>query len=273
MMISTNVNFVFNGEMYCQVDGLAMGSPLSGSFADIFVGFHEQHILHRIKPKMYVRYADDVYIISNDESESVALFEELNHMHPNLLFLQDNGDTFLDVRVVQTGNQLLTRIHRKKTFTGLYTHFSSFCPKRYKMNLVRTLFYRVRRICSQQFLSEEEAILEEILIKNGYPLWFIRKFSTETSRPITVEKKQVYLRLPYYGQKSTQVSRTIARAVEKCYYHIRLCIIYKTTQLSANAPKDVIPLSYRNNIVYQYLCGCGASYIGKCARTLKLRIK
>ena len=37
-----NCHFIFNGRLYQQVDGVAMGSPLGPLFANIFMSFHEQ---------------------------------------------------------------------------------------------------------------------------------------------------------------------------------------------------------------------------------------
>ena len=41
-----------------------------------------------------------------------------------------------------------TSIYRKKTFTVLYTKRDSFTPRKYKINLIRTLTCRCLRICS-----------------------------------------------------------------------------------------------------------------------------
>ena len=41
-MATVNVQFSFNNDMYMQVDGVAMGSPLGPILANIFVGYHEQ---------------------------------------------------------------------------------------------------------------------------------------------------------------------------------------------------------------------------------------
>ncbi|XP_046860954.1 uncharacterized protein LOC124454192 [Xenia sp. Carnegie-2017] len=37
-----NCHFIFNGKMYQQIDGVAMGSPLGPLFADILMSFHEK---------------------------------------------------------------------------------------------------------------------------------------------------------------------------------------------------------------------------------------
>ena len=271
--LACDVKFVFNGMTYQQHDGLAMGSPMSGSFASIFVGHCEERLFQNIQPKMYVRYADDVYIISNNQHSSEELFRSLNSMHRNLTFTRDSGESFLDVCIVRSDDRLLTRVYRKASFTGLYTQYTAFSPKRYKINLIYSLFDRVRKICSPQFVSEEESYLEEILIRNGYPLWFIRRYSTAIDKTITVEKKQIFVRLPYYGPQCAHTYNNIAKSVESTYYHLKVSVAFTTRRLCPNAPKDSTPLPYQHNLVYKFLCGCGAAYVAKCSRPLRVRVK
>ena len=40
-LATCNNAFTFNGKLYNQVDGVAMGSPLGPVFADVFMGFNE----------------------------------------------------------------------------------------------------------------------------------------------------------------------------------------------------------------------------------------
>ena len=47
----------------------------------------------------------------------------------------DNALPFLDVLVCQNNDGFSTSLYRKKTFTGLYTDFSSLAPTKYKTNL------------------------------------------------------------------------------------------------------------------------------------------
>ena len=38
----SQTNFLFNGNMYDQVDGIAMGSPLAPILVNILIGYHEK---------------------------------------------------------------------------------------------------------------------------------------------------------------------------------------------------------------------------------------
>ena len=67
-------------------------------------------------------------------------------------------------------NSFMTSVYRKKTFTGLYTKWDSFTPRKYKINLIRILTYRCFRICSStSLLHSAIQDLRKLLLQNGYP--------------------------------------------------------------------------------------------------------
>ncbi|XP_066984717.1 uncharacterized protein [Macrobrachium rosenbergii] len=59
--------FVFSGKSYKQIDGMAMGSPLGPTFANIFMCSLEDHILDNCPlayhPLFYRRYIDDTFLL------------------------------------------------------------------------------------------------------------------------------------------------------------------------------------------------------------------
>ena len=76
MNFATNgVEFSFNNIMYRQIDGVAMGSPLGPSLANIFVGFYERRLFQMVKlPNIYLRYVDDTFVLIEDEAHCYDCF-------------------------------------------------------------------------------------------------------------------------------------------------------------------------------------------------------
>ena len=78
LTIATKESFIlFNGAYYQQLDGVAMGSPLGPTLANIFLGYHEEKWLadcpSEFKPAYYRRYVDDIFILL-PSAECLPLF-------------------------------------------------------------------------------------------------------------------------------------------------------------------------------------------------------
>ena len=196
-------------------------------------------------------------------------------MHPSLAFTFEDGTHFLDVNLHRDGSSFKTSVYRKPTFTGLYINYNAFCPKQYKVNLVRSLYDRGRRICSPPLFDKEATFLRVILSRNGYPHWFIDKYSQPANKQSvpTVPKKPILFAVQYVGEASTRETIHIKKTVERAYPHLRVVPWFRTCRLAANAPKDPIPAAQRPLVVYNYRCACGASYVGRTERTLEQRMK
>ena len=111
--------------MHRQIDGVAMGSPLGPSLANIFVGYYEALLFKRVnKPLMYYRYVDDTFAVFTDEDECNEFFSHLNSFYPLLRFTFEEECNrtlpFLDVLVEKSDHEFVTSIYRKPTFTGQY---------------------------------------------------------------------------------------------------------------------------------------------------------
>ena len=146
----------------------------------------------------------------------------------------------MDVCIKRDHNTFSTTIHHKKTFTGLYTKWDSFTPRKYKVNLIRTLTYRCLRICSKSTLLQSAlSDLKNSLLQNGYPKGVINynvndllhKHKNKPSKPIlTVPKKDVTLVLPYLGLHSDAITRRLKSCVNKFYGFVNLRVVFQNTR-------------------------------------------
>ena len=99
-----NQLFQFNGSLYEQVDGVAMGSPL-GPLMDLLTCLNEAH------PSIQFT----MEIVSNDRLP------------------------FIGMEITKIDGSLETSVYRKKTNKGLLLHYPSHVDSRYKRSLLRTL--------------------------------------------------------------------------------------------------------------------------------------
>ena len=84
---------IFNNHLYEQTDGVAMGSPLGLSFANIFMCALEQNFLSNCpsnyKPIFYRRFIDDTFCIFQNRTQAECFLNYLNRQHPNIEFTQE----------------------------------------------------------------------------------------------------------------------------------------------------------------------------------------
>ena len=285
MLVATRgVEFSFNNQMYKQLDGVAMGSPLGPALANIFVGFHESRLFNNtIKPGVYFRYVDDTFVIFGSELECDRFHVNLNQLHPALNFTvekeQNNSLNFLDVSVEKGGTGFLTSIYRKPTFTGQYIRWNSFSPKARKINLIKTLVHRALMICSKTRLDSELGTIKQLLIDNGYPEDVLVSCIKEKLANISSEKQfgpekcPVYLKLPWIGNVSSKFENQISKAITSCSYAVKPRAVYNTRVMLPSAKKDSVPTTQKSCVVYEFSCRCEARYVGRTTQRLADRIK
>ena len=74
---TSDVEFSFDGIMYRQIDGVAMGSPLGPVLANIFMGHCEVRILEKCWPLLYDHFIDNTFAEFLSENESHGFFQRL----------------------------------------------------------------------------------------------------------------------------------------------------------------------------------------------------
>ena len=296
-MSTKETNFLFNGNVFDQIDGVAMGSPLAPILANIFMRHFEENALATftgMRPLFYRRYVDDCFIILKDSRDVNPFFNFLNSLHRNIKFTKEEEELdneffpFLDIKICRDGSKFLTKTYYKPTFTGVYTNWYSFTPRKYKINLVKCLFFRAWNICSNRTLFDEDSqFIIENLKKNQFPEKlldailrnFIEKMeSTENENPpVTVERKEMLLILPFHGSVlSNRLRKNLQSLFSKAYPQTVLKIIFRTTFRVTNLfmLKDKIPKRFKSHVVYRVECtDCGSEYVGKTKRHMETRFK
>ena len=279
-----NIQFQFNGSLYRQLDGVAMGSPLGPLLSDIFMSSLELGILRDAIDSFcfYRRYVDDIFIILDDQADLTPLLDIFNCAHHSIQFTaeleQDSSFNFLDVKLSKRPDGSLKRsVHRKSTWTGQYTNFHSFVPLRQKRTLVQTLAHRARRICSLDALDDELSLIARVLEENGYPERFVvRNMAVRRAHDVVLkaERKPIFLSLPFKGdQAADSLNRRLHKSLQRTFPAATLKSWFVTRPLLRMSLKDKLPVHGQNMVVYSFICSCTAEYVGRTTRQLKSRMK
>nr|VZI32915.1 unnamed protein product [Spirometra erinaceieuropaei] len=156
--------FTFNGQIYEQLQGTPMGSPISGYLAEAVMQELEARIFLSHKPKFWMRYVDDTFVILRRDAKD-NFKRELNSVFPQIQFTMEEEEDgvlpFLDVQVTrQEDGTLQTGVFRKATNTEKILHYNSNHLLSHKRSCVRTLFRRIETHCSTEAekLRERETL-------------------------------------------------------------------------------------------------------------------
>ena len=280
-LCTKEMHFSFNGQIFQQVDGVAMGNPLGPVLANIFMVELECQINPTLKDKMplWFRYVDDTFTFIKD-NEIQNVLNVLNSFHADIKFtheIEKNGCiSFLDVKITKMEDGSLVReIFRKATDTNIYLHWKSFSPDIWKIGTLKGLFRRAFIVCStEQGVEKELKHLKFVFTKiNKYPLKVIEKTLKELKEKMISEAQDTvgitervrenvtvevhpHIILPYKGKESHNLlqkfKKCISNVVSK---EVIPRFVYKGKKLGSFFPiKDKIDTKHESNLVYYYKC-------------------
>ena len=182
--------FQFQGSFYEQINGAAMGSPISPIVPNLFMVDFEVKAINTAKnpSKMWKRYVDDTCVILNSTTKE-EFFHHINSIDPRIQFTSedskpDGSIPFLDCLVMpQPDGSIKTTVFRKPIHTDMYLHWDSYHHLSAKYSAINTLRHRAKTVCStKQLLTEEEDHLYNASRRCKYPLWAWNK--------VTIKKKK-----------------------------------------------------------------------------------
>jgi hypothetical protein len=180
LVLTLNI-FTFDGKLFQQLLGVAMGTRSAPSIANIFMAFIEDQILQQapgvnfIYKKFWKRFIDDIFLIwTGTEQELITFLEFINTLHPTIKFtstydFQSRTVPFLDTSIKIERGTITSDLYRKPTHSAQYLLPSSTHPPHCTKNIPYSLAYRLLRICSDpETLKLRLEELREMLQQRGY---------------------------------------------------------------------------------------------------------
>jgi hypothetical protein len=275
--ICLNNYCVFDGKYYHQEKGTPMGSPISGLVAEAVLQNLEKQVFNTLKPKLWLRYVDDTFVIL--KKDSLSDFHNLiNSIFTDIQFTCEEAQNdclpFLDVLINRLPcGSLQTSVYRKDINADVILNYSSNHPISHKRSCVKTLFKRAHTHSSDQnLLKIELEYLYQTFEDNGYPKKFIRECLRKRTNPPTegniTQNETRWFSLPYIRG----TSETVARHLSK----LNIGVAHKpsaTLRSELVKIKDKVPIQHKKGVVYQIPCsGCSSFYNGQTGKQLGTRI-
>ena len=250
-----------------------------------------------MKPKIYLRYVDDIFVVFPKDVDHTPFFDELNNQHQNLRFTVEVGGNhlaFLDTQISINNSDFETWVYRKPTNTNVILNYSAICPIQWKIGLLKCLLNRAWVLCSNYHrLHEDIEKLKSKFKSNGYPVAFFnrivkqfldQKFLPKLSRTSSnslipdgfsdVTPKRYVLKVPFVGKPSLLFKRKITNLVKETYDDINFSCVFESFKV-----KNYFSLKCKSNpflaanVVYKFSCRSDPNtfYISETKRQLGIR--
>ncbi|XP_050735514.1 uncharacterized protein LOC127007814 [Eriocheir sinensis] len=161
------------GQIYQQIDGVAMGSPLGVLLSNFFMGCIEDEVFKTInKPDIYCRYIDDIFIKTKNEEDMEDIrtcLQEISGLKFTIERSAEGKMPFLDVLVTQNQENFSTNVYVKPTNNGQCLNGRSECPQRYKDSTIAAYIRRAITHCSTwKEVHGEISRSTNVLLSNGF---------------------------------------------------------------------------------------------------------
>jgi hypothetical protein len=265
-------DFFFNGQFYRQKKGVAMGKQFAPNFANLYMCRWEENVLHTLpgpKPKIWLRYIDDIFGIWEGSITELKTFVTLiNECDSNIQVSCNSSLTdlqFLDLVIFKnTSMRLSTFVFLKPTSSLRLIHPRSLHPKHTKTGVIFSQISRFFKNCTYRcdFVYQLK-FLTKALLAQGYSFSTLRKI-----------KQKVFAHVNYQiGENDV-----LLKGFFPCQNNCKLCINHglSKTSISFEGGARVVAqcLNCRSaNVIYVVQCNfCSQKYVGETCNSVKLRI-
>jgi hypothetical protein len=144
--------FAFQHQIYQPDKGVAMGSPISGTIAKIFLQqlekTHTKHLMDSKHLILYTKYVDDIPIVYDStltSPTSIQHYMDTIHSKIKLNPTHETNDniSFLDLSITRKPTSLELDIYRKPMATDTAINFLSNYPLKHKLTAYRFFINRM----------------------------------------------------------------------------------------------------------------------------------
>lgn len=284
--------FTYNGNFYHQNEGLAMGSPLSGTIANIYMSHIEEKLLmkenkHSEKIVYWYRYVDDVLALVNGSSRQIdILLKHINSYHPQIKFTleieQNKQINYLDLTIKNEENLHKFAIYRKATQSNMVIHKNSNHPRQQKFAAFRSMFYRLEKVpmCVKDY-NDELKIIFSIATANGYSKQEITHIHNKVKNNVNKQKSPVQAvasnNSPNNIFVGIEYNKKLENILSNTFKKYDRTVAYKTSNKLQNKLRpvtDTLHDPFSGSGVYRINCSdCNKFYIGQTGRSFKTRFK
>ena len=286
------------GDLYLQVEGVAMGSPLGPTFAGFYMGHLEEQTFNARcnKPNIYVRYIDDIFMQINDIDELLnikEIFQQNSVLNFTYELHNNNKLPFLDISVTLDHDNFITSVYHKPTDFGKCLNANSECPDKYKRSVVVNYINRAYNYSQnwQTFHNELEHI-KQMLINNNYSNSLVdHEIHKYLDNKFSQSNHEKHNSIPIYYHNQMHSNYKIDERVLKEIIHnnvncinqqdkINLIIYYKNKTTSNLIMKNNMspppPPLQQTHLIYEFQCPLShpkvTSYIGYTQTRLQRRL-
>ena len=165
----------FDNNIFKQINGLPMGSPLFATLANIVMEAAETKIINDLTHyiKFYYRYIDDT-LICLPKNKINDILNKFNNIHPKLVVTIEKSINdsikFLDMNIKIENNKIITNRYRKPIWSGCFLNFYSNHSLSNKIGIIYSLTDKAILLLHEKYHNENLNLVKRTLNKNGYPL-------------------------------------------------------------------------------------------------------
>lgn len=229
-LVEENAFFTFEGTIYLQTEGLAMGNSLSQVLAEITTSYLLNEALlmfDSAEVSFMYKYVDDI-IAGIDSRILTRMQERIELLHGGMklkLTVEDveNEVDYLQMKVGRNvrENSVYVRWTQKDYSSGRILDFHSFHPLNMKVNVVKEYVKSALKLTSTMHWNKTINSLRKVLRNSNYSHSFINEYMNRAKREVNgistasvsneTGRKKRFLACPYYPSAMNFVTGTIKR--------------------------------------------------------------